>query len=746
MNFTLYTSKFCGNEKNAYYPDRRIISNIESMQDAVRFDHVSAEYKNNHRNLDSFLQSDVSVMDCDNDHSDLPEEWITIEQYEKLFPDVSYVIVPSRNNEKVKGNKTARPRYHIYFPHALFVTAKEEADLKHRIYNYLPLFDKNALDGARFIYGCSAEQIIWHPGKKTIEEFLNEKNFMDFDEERSLIHEGSRNATMSHLAGKIIKRYGITEDARKIYMERSKMCEPPLSQAELDKIWQSAVKFGKKVMQQDGYIPPENYNSSLQPEDFSDIGQAKVLSREYKGELIYTDATDYMRYNGVYWVESKQLAVGACEEFLDNQLDEAIRLILRAKEQLIANGVNKDLVNEGGKALEKEISNENAKAYAALKMALAYQKFALKRRDMRYIFSALQAAKPMLLSDIKIFDAEEMLLNTPKGTYDLSKGMQGCRNHCAKDYITKSTLASPDDVNEDLWINCVSELFLGDIELMNYVQQIVGLAAIGKVYQEALIIAYGEGCNGKSTFWNAIARVLGTYSGALSADTLTVGCKRNVKPEMAELKGKRLVIAAELEEGMRLNTSIVKQLCSTDEVSAEKKYKDPFKYVPTHTIVLYTNHLPRVGANDDGTWRRLIVIPFEAKIQGKADIKNYADYLVTHAGGAILKWIIEGAKQAIDKNFHIEIPFAVERAIGKYRENNDWLANFLDDCCDINPAFSEKSGKLYQEYRGYCLANGEYARGTADFYTALFAVGFKRRKNSQGSFIYGVKLKSDFMD
>jgi len=58
------------------------------------------------------------------------------------------------------------------------------------------------------------------------------------------------------------------------------------------------------------------------------------------------------------------------------------------------------------------------------------------------------------------------------------------------------------------------------------------------------------------------------------------------------------------------DTSIVKQLCSTDEVTAEKKYKDPFKYVPTHTLVLYTNHLPRVGANDDGIWRRLIVIPF----------------------------------------------------------------------------------------------------------------------------------------
>lgn len=77
----------------------------------------------------------------------------------------------------------------------------------------------------------------------------------------------------------------------------------------------------------------------------------------------------------------------------------------------------------------------------------------------------------------------------------------------------------------------------------------VGMVAVGKVYVEALIIAYGEGRNGKSTFWNTISRVLGTYSGVMSADSLTANCRRNVKPEIAELKEKRLIIAAELGRG-----------------------------------------------------------------------------------------------------------------------------------------------------------------------------------------------------
>ena len=273
------------------------------------------------------------------------------------------------------------------------------------------------------------------------------------------------------------------------------------------------------------------------------------------------------------------------------------------------------------------------------------------------------------------------------------------------------------------------------------------MALVGRVFSETLIIAYGEGRNGKSTFWNTISRVLGTYSGNMSADTLTVGCKRNVKPELAEAKRKRLYIAAELEQGMRLNTSIVKQLCSTDPIEAEKKYKDPFHFEPSHTLILYTNHLPRVGAIDDGTWRRLIVIPFAAKIDGKSDIKNYADYLFTNAGGAILKWMIEGAVRVIEAEFRIDLPVCVQEAIKAYRGENDWLGHFLTDRCDIGKELNEQSGALYTAYRQYCAECGEYTRSTTDFYTALENEGFVRQRTRKGSVIRGLMLRTDdFLD
>ena len=364
----------------------------------------------------------------------------------------------------------------------------------------------------------------------------------------------------------------------------------------------------------------------------------------------------------------------------------------------------------------------------------------MKRRDMKYIQSAMQASKPMVEIDQNDLDKDENYLNCPDGTYDMAHGMLGRHDHDSDDLITKITAASPGDEGSALWQETLETIFQGDQELIDYVQRIVGLAAIGEVYQEAMIIAYGDGSNGKSTFWNTIAAVMGSYAGLISADALTVGCKRNVKPELAEVKGMRLLIASELEEGQRLSTSIVKQLCSTDLIEGEKKYKDPFKFRPTHTLVLYTNHLPRVGATDTGIWRRLIVIPFNARIMGNSDIKNYSKYLVANAAPAIMKWIIQGAQKAIRDNYRLKAPKCVQEAIARYKADNDWMSHFLDECCETGEGLKEKSGELFAAYRAFCGRTNDFCRSTAEFHTSLEQRGFTRHRTHEGKFILGLRV------
>ena len=713
------------------------------MRQAATFDHVCAAYKQNYRSVDNFLKADCLPMDCDNDHSDDPDDWLTPFDVAMDFPGVGMIFVYSRSHMKPKGKRGPRPRFHVYFICTETTNSEIYSSWKDRLIADYPYFDDGAKDSARFLFGVKNAVVEVYDGEITIDEFLAD-SFAEWDAAQGQIPEGSRNKTMSHYAGRIIKRLGNTEEAHKQFLKEAEKCSPPLDDAELAGIWASAVKFGAKVAAQEGYIPPEQYNQDflLMPEDFSDVGQAIVLSREYMDRLRFSPATDYIVFNGSFWEESQPNAQGIAQELTARQLEEAETEIQRCMKEMSDNGAWAMLAAMGAKKAMAAFSEAQRRSFEKYERAETYRKYAIKRRDTKYISAALKEARPMIQIEQRVLDADEFLLNLPSGTCDLRTG--AVREHNAQDYITKQTAVDPSGDGMDVWEDALQTFFQGDADLIRYVQEIVGLAAIGKVYIEALVIAYGEGRNGKSTFWNTIARVLGTYSGNMSADTLTVGCKRNVKPELAEAKGKRMIIAAELEEGMRLNTSNVKQLCSTDEIYAEKKYKAPFSYVPTHTLVLYTNHLPRVGAIDQGTWRRLIVIPFNAKIEGKADIKNYADFLFKMAGGAVLQWIIEGAKRVIASDYKIAQPRVVQDAIQKYKENNDWLSHFLEDCCEIDPSYEAKSGEVYNTYRSYCNQMGEYARSTTDFYTAIEAADFTRHKTKKGMLIRGFRLKSEF--
>lgn len=90
---------------------------------------------------------------------------------------------------------------------------------------------------------------------------------------------------------------------------------------------------------------------------------------------------------------------------------------------------------------------------------------------------------------------------------------------------------------------------------------------------------------------------LGSYTGFLSLHRIR---DRPVMPERAALRGKRLVLAEEMPNHALLSSSVVKQLCSTDAIHAEQKFKDPFTFKPSHTLVLMTNSLPEIRDRDEG--------------------------------------------------------------------------------------------------------------------------------------------------
>lgn len=453
MKLTVYSADCVGSLSNCVYPNKHIITDETTMKAAVSHDHVTAEYKDNYRGNSNFIVADNVPLDCDNDHSDNPDEWITPFEVAMAFPDVAFVAVYSRNHMKVKDGRSARPRFHVYFIIPEITDSKEYTLLKKRIAAYFPYFDSNALDSARLLFGSADPQVEIYEGSSNIIDFIDDREFEIWDNQQSQVPQGKRNNTMSHYAGRIIKRYGDTDEASQLYLQKAEKCNPPLDDAELKTIWNSALKFGAKVSSQEGYIPPEQYNAdyTLKPEDYSDVGQAVVLAREYSDTLRYSPSTGYLVYNGSFWEESDPLSQAVAQELTTRQLAEAETEIKKRLKEMEQNGAFEILAQMGAKKAVSAFNEAQAHSFELYEDAINYKKYAIKRRDSKYISSALKEVRPMVGITQNLLDEDEFLLNTPSGTYDLRKGAGDIKEHDAFDYITKQTAVDANDVGADLW-------------------------------------------------------------------------------------------------------------------------------------------------------------------------------------------------------------------------------------------------------------------------------------------------------
>lgn len=430
-------------------------------------------YRNGYRSNANFLSTNCLGMDCDNDHSENPDDWVTPEHIRSGFPDVSFAVHFSRNNLKSKRGKPPRPKFHVLFLIDEMTDPHEYSELKKRVQAVFPCFDTRALDSARFFFGTEEPNVAFYPGTTTLNECLEmyyprsaEDAFWKMESMYSAtISEGSRNSTLSHFAGRILKRFGDTKEAYHAFMERAAMCDPPLDDAELMTIWRSALGFFQRISKEDSYVSPEQWNAehgrrfNYDPDDRTDVGEARLLGRHFERELRYSPATDYLRYDGSCWQETKPGAQAVVHALTDLQLEEAESAVADALEKMTACGAQELLTANTRKKAESMMSDAQMDAYKNFLEAESYRNFALKRRESKSITATLKEARPILEIEPGMLDKDWFLLCTPNGTYDLRKGMNGRQEHNPDDFITKMTAFPPGDQGAAIWQDALSTFF-----------------------------------------------------------------------------------------------------------------------------------------------------------------------------------------------------------------------------------------------------------------------------------------------
>lgn len=298
---TLHYSTICQNEKNAVYPHKSTINSIVDLETVVSYDHVCAEYKDGYRKNSNFIQSNCSMFDVDNTETDNPDEWITPEHVREAFPDVPFYVSYSRNHMKQKGDKTPRPKFHLYFPDTVFTDSQEYSKHKKSVCNYFKKFDQNAKDAARFFFGVPNPKVEFYDGNMLLFDFMQtvsvseETNQKSTDTEIKLdnIPEGQRNATMHQYALKVLTRHGADDGtAYQAFRNESQRCSPPLDNSELNQIWNGAVAYyNSDIKISADYVPPELYNLGVMNINFelpiADYNELLKLCKVKKKKRIF---------------------------------------------------------------------------------------------------------------------------------------------------------------------------------------------------------------------------------------------------------------------------------------------------------------------------------------------------------------------------------------------------------------------------------------------------------------------------
>lgn len=345
------------------------------------------------------------------------------------------------------------------------------------------------------------------------------------------------------------------------------------------------------------------------------------------------------------------------------------------------------------------------------------------------ITGVLGVASALLAATVADLDADPYLVNLANGTLDLRT--RELRDHDPRDRITKVARGAYDSTAPaTAWARFIDQV-LPDEQVRAYLQRVAGLSLLGKVAEHILPILTGTGANGKGTWYGAMLYALGDYAAPADPDLFMAREGAHPTGQM-DLRGRRLVVVSESDEGRRLAEATMKRLTGGDTIKARHMHRDLVEFTPSHTAFLVTNHLPKVSGDDPAVWRRLRVIPFDVVIPTE-DRDPHLDEALQAEADAVLGWAIAGWNAYRANGEKLAEPPQVLAATGDYQRDSDAVARFIDEECvtssDVQKATTTDLFNAWERWRN---ADGAEQVSQKAFGQALDKRGYPAGKPSNG--------------
>ena len=439
------------------------------------------------------------------------------------------------------------------------------------------------------------------------------------------------------------------------------------------------------------------------PTTVGDVANAKRLVHLHGESIRHTPERGWMVFDGKRW-----------------KADESGQLVEFAKDA--ANSIFRELPELAG-------ADEAQKALFG---------WAMKSQRLERLRAMIELAKsePGMPAKLDHFDADPWALNVENGTVDLRTGE--IRPHHRENLHARIV-----PVHYDPAATCPAwerflERVMPDADTRAYLRRAIGYSLTGRTDEQCLFFAYGTGSNGKSVFLKTVQAIAGEY--AMPSRVETFAWKHSgggIPNDIAALAGSRVVAVSEVDEGQRLNESLVKDMTGGDAITARFLNREFFSFIPRFKLWMQGNHKPHIRGTDNGIWRRIHLVPFFVTIPPEEKDPALFDKLMAEAPG-ILAWVVRGCLE-----WHrdgLKPPEAVKAATQAYREEMDVLGAFIEERCVMKPGISIRAKALYENYRVWCDESGQCAYSQNRFGKALSERGITKAKDREGWFYLGIGL------
>lgn len=370
---------------------------------------------------------------------------------------------------------------------------------------------------------------------------------------------------------------------------------------------------------------------------------------------------------------------------------------------------------------------------------LAHIKSSLSTAKLRAAIDNAQSEEGMMVEP-DAFDRDIWLLNCANGTIDLRTGQ--IRSASRADLLTKCLGVVYDPhATCPRWEAFLTRAMGGKQGLVAFLHRAIGYSLTGSTIEQCLFILHGPTKTGKTTFLARLRALLGPYGTQADMESFMHKDKSEVRNDLADLVGRRVVCAVESQEGRRLNENLIKQLTGgLDQIKARFLFEEYFTYTPQYKIFLGSNHKPVIKDTDQAIWERIRLVPFIVQIPLKERDKKL-DEALQHELPGILAWAVRGCLDWQHRG-DLEPPPEVLAATEAYQQEMDVIGRFITERCTVSLNARVYAKALYDAYKAWCDDSGERWETQTTFGKKMTERGYEK-KTSHTIVYQGLELKNE---